>query len=442
MSLLSPLNNAFGLDIGDRSLKLVQVGPHHKPGTPFRITAWGNIDVPEGILDRGEINDIKQATAQLSKLLSRTTGHLRGRAVVACLPEARSFVKVIELSGDTNKAAVAKAVSQEIEQNIPLPINEIYYDWHLVDESISEPEAKKSGEKRKKKGKKDEKGKDAAQEKPEEEPEKEGQEPKKGEEKAEEAAEQGTDKPEKESGKESEEEAVEEQEQKDTKPIRVMLAAAPKQLVDNYVKMIEGAGLAPVALEIEATAIARAMVPMSDTLDNPLGILDIGATRSSLIVCDQGAMQMSISIPISGNELTRIISEKLNISLADAELVKIECGLDAHRCEDKMWNILLPMIDDMAAKIRNALRFYRIGFPSGKKVERMVLCGGGAHFRDIDNVLSRKLTIKVRRGDPLVNVNRLPKRFAKDAALSYTTALGLALRASNERERYRHSFRL
>lgn len=441
MSLLSPLNNAFGLDIGDRSLKLVQVGPHHKPGTPFRITAWGNIDVPEGILDRGEINDISQATAHLSKLLGRISGHLRGRAVVACLPEARSFVKVIELSGETNKAAVAKAVSQEIEQNIPLPIGEIYYDWHLVDESVAEPEptAKKKDKKKGKKGKADEEAK----------PKEEGAaEPASEEEEAEEkktgqAAEPKSEQPENADEAEPKGEAPSQPEQPpDAKPIRVMLAAAPKQLVDNYVKMIEGAGLAPVALEIEATAIARAMVPMNDELNNPIGILDIGATRSSLIVCDEGAMQMSISIPISGNELTRIISEKLNISLADAELVKIECGLDAHRCEDKMWNILLPIIDDMAAKIRNALRFYRIGFPSGKKVERMVLCGGGAHFRDIDNVLSRKLTIKVRRGDPLVNVNRLPKRFPKEAALSYTTALGLALRASNERERYRHSFRL
>ena len=440
MSLMNPLTHAFGLDIGDRTFKIVQVAKRRHPTAPYRITAWGSVDVPEGVLERGEIRDLDKATECLTSLLGKIHGRLKGRAVVGCLPEARSFVKVIELEDVRGAEAIGRAVLKEIEQNIPLPIDEIYYDWHLV-EHHAHPAAPKPTDAEIREG-------DVAQGNSTEKE----RELKAAEGGATKAAGTGEGRP---PGTETEPKIPMkdgEAPEKETQPppeadrlasrTRIMLAAAPKKLVDNYVTMMEMAGLAPIALEIEATAIARAIVPFDDSLDEPLGILDIGATRSSLIVCDEEAMQMSISVPLSGNELTEIISRELKISLTDADLVKIECGLDAHRCEDKMWSILLPLIDDMTNKIRNALRFYHIGFPSGKKVERLYLCGGGAHFRDIDNVLSRKLTIKARRGDALVNVSKVPKSFPQDLSLAYTTAIGLALRASDENERFHHSFRV
>ncbi|MBN1585081.1 pilus assembly protein PilM [Candidatus Uhrbacteria bacterium] len=384
MPLANPLKHAFGLDIGDRSFKLTQVSRSRNGGGHYRLTAWGSVDVPEGVMERGEIVDPEKATECLKRLLVRAKGRLRGRATVGCLPEARSFVKVMEINQTENLSAIQKEVAREIEQNIPLPTEEIYHDWQSMGRLAPTERA------------------DAAVP-----PEGEGDE--KG----------------MENGK-----------------MRIMLAAAPRKLVDGYVNMMEAAGLAPIALEVEATAITRAMIPTDDATDEPIGILDIGATRSSLIVCDRGAMRMSISIPLSGNELTEIISERLGINLTDAERVKVECGLDAHRCEDRMWSILLPLIDDMSNKIRNALRFYRIGFPDGKKIERIALCGGGANFRDIDTVLSRKLTIKARRGNALANVDRLPKGFSKDLSLTYATAIGLAIRAAEESRNFHRSFRI
>ncbi len=421
MPLMNPLNYAFGLDIGDRSFKIAQVARHSSKKTPRKLTAWGSVDVPEGIMERGEIVDPEKAAEHLIKLVSEAKGRLKGRAVVGCLPEARSFVKVIEMEQSSDRDVIRKAVSKEIEQNIPLPTEEIYYDWHLIGQERKTPILQPTPEKPL-----------AVAEKTEET------------EKKDEVKSTETENSEQEQVLEStqKEDAPQAPPPEEHKMMRVMLAAAPRTLVDGYVQMMETAGLAPVALEIEATAIARAIIPTNDPLNEPLGILDIGATRSSLIICDEDAMQMSISVPLSGNELTEIISEKLEIELTDAELVKIECGLDAHRCEDKMWNILLPIVDDISNKIRNSLRFYRITFPTGKKIEKLILCGGGAYFRDIDTVLSRKLTIKVKRGDSLVNLSKLPKDFSEEGSLSYTTAIGLALRASDENERFRHSFRI
>lgn len=393
MALFNPLSDAFGLDIGDRTFKLVQVAKRrHGKNSPYRIVGWNSVDVPEGVMERGEIKDLAKAVERLNQLLRSPRGSVRGRAAVACLPEAKTFIKIIEAESGASEEMLRKAVMTEIEQNIPLPPEEIYFDWQNIDEKTKAEAAAAQKEEKKK-----------AEEKPEGE---EVEQPK---------------------------------EQETAKAMnRILMGAAPKQLVDDYTSLLEGAGLAPIALEIEATAISRAIVPERETIEEAVGILDIGATRSSLVIYDAGALQMSISIPISGMAITKLVSESLGVSVDDAELLKRECGLDANRCEDKMWKILLPLIDDMTEKIRNALRFYRIGFPSGKKIERLYLCGGGAQFHEIDSVLSRKLTIKVRRGDALANVDgRLPKDFPKGDALTYATAIGLAIRAADENEKYK-----
>lgn len=398
---LNPLSNAFGLDIGDRSLKIAQTTRRH--GTHgYRITAWGSVDLPEGVMDRGEVMDADKCVTALNQLLKECRGKLRGRAVVACLPEVKSFIKIIDVPKDANDAAINKAISLELEQNVPLPLDEIYYDWQILGDKLM-PAAKLETPVAAEVAKAAEAGKDD-QPKPTD---------------AAKPAEAPAPAP------------------PAATEMRVLVGAAPKVVIDGYTAVLERAGLVPVALEIEATAIARSIVPVKDD-QQAIGILDIGATRSALIIYDAGVIQMSISIPISGLAITKLVSDSLKVTMEDAELLKVECGLDVNRCEDKMWRILYPLIEDITEKIRNALRFYKIGFPNGKKIETLYLCGGGAQFREIDTVLSRKLALKVTRGNPLANIDEhLPKGFPTELSLNYTTALGLAIRASDEIGKYR-----
>lgn len=409
---LNPLSSAFGLDIGDRSMKLIQV-TRHRGKNPYRLTGWGSVELPEGIMDHGQITDMDKMVASLERLLKESQGRVRGRAVAACLPEVKSFIKVINVPRGSEEAAIKKAVRTELEQNVPLPIEEIYYDWQIISETpapvMAEPEKKADAKT----------GADQVAE----------AEDKSGTEKP-------ADKPKTDLPDKNKSAAV----PTPAAASRLLIGAAPKKIIDDYATMMERAGLAPIALEIEATAITRAIIPERLLTDEAVGILDIGATRSALIIYDGGTIQMSISIPISGLAITELVAESLKVSLDDAELLKRECGLDVNRCEDKMWRILYPLIDDITEKIRNAIRFYKIGFPAGKKIETIYLCGGGAQFREIDTVLSRKLAIKVDRGDGLTNLDsHLPKNFPKSLTLNYTTAIGLAIRAADENLKYRSS---
>ncbi len=381
---LNPFSQAYGIDVGDKTLKVVQVLRSGRKNPTYRLVAWGQIELPEASIENGEILNKDEVTKRLSELIAKAEGRLKGRAAVACLPEAKSFIKIIDQPVDASNEEISKAIMSELEMNIPLPIGDIYHDWQKM---------KKTSKTARKVGRQ----KDAQKSNEVDEP----------------------------------------TESKAEEKIRILIGAAPRVTVDSYVEIMEGSGSMPIGLEIEATAICRAIVPDASEDNQAIGILDIGAARSALIIYDDGAIQMSISIPISGHAITKLVSESLKVSMEDAEVLKRECGLDMNRCEDKMWNILSPLIDDITEKIRNALRFYKIGFPSGKKIETLYLCGGGALFREIDTVLSRKLAIKVLRADPLVNLSsKFPRKFPKDEALAYTTAIGLAIRATDELAAY------
>ncbi len=395
----NPLSHAFGLDLGDRSFKLIQITRKRSKTSPFFLSAWGSVDVPAEVMDNGDILQMDAAIALLKRLLKESQGRLRGKTVVASLPEAKTFVKVIRVSADMDDDALRKAVAEEVRQNIPLPLEELYFDWQRIlaptastsaDVTISDDDDVDDGH----------------------------------------APAIATQAPE--YGDDAADATIATDATTDTRH-GVLIAAAPRDLVDKYAALIEGAGLIPAAMEIEGMAVTRAIVPDAKMDKVRLAMLDIGATRSSLIIYDENTLQISIGIPISGNQITQVVAEKLGVESEEAERMKIECGLDVQLCEDRMWNILLPFIDEMSERIRNALRFYRIGFESGKRIDRVYLCGGGAYFKEIDTVLSRKLGIKVRRGNAFVNLNeKLPKRFPTANGLSYATAIGLALRAIEE----------
>lgn len=386
--MFNPFEYAFGLDIGDRTFKLVQV-KKRRGLQKYRLTAWNQVEVPAGMFERGEITDAEKAAALIREMLATAHGKVRGAAVAACLPEPKTFIKIIDAVG-APEDGLRKAVRKEIEQTIPLPPDEVAYDWQTISAPAALDTEKAGGLEGLRTGE------SSSQSPPALQP----------------------------SGSPA-----------TPAPKRVLIGAAPKTLVNSYVDLLERAGLAPFALEIEADSIARALVPLSKYSEEALGLLDIGGTRSSLIIHDGGTVQMSISVPVSGQAITDTISTTLDIEVEEAERIKLECGLDAGRCDDKLWKVLLPLIDDLVEKIRNALRFYKASFPSGRKIETVLLCGGGATFRDVDTVLARKLAVKVRRGDPLINLERaLPADFPKNMAPAFATAIGLAIRAADEIE--------
>lgn len=213
------------------------------------------------------------------------------------------------------------------------------------------------------------------------------------------------------------------------KRLPILLGVAPRAIVDSYTQALTAAKLMPTTLEIEAAAIVRSlMLAHAGPTSSAVMIIDIGAARTGLIVHDQNTIQFAVSLPISGQKITSTIATTLNLTEAQAEKAKILCGLDPKKCHGAMADILHAVMDDLVRRIRESIVFYAEHFPGGHKINKVILCGGGANFKSIDEYLGDKLEVEVKRGNPWLNLEPSPAPLKPSELIAYSTAIGLALR--------------
>ncbi len=228
----------------------------------------------------------------------------------------------------------------------------------------------------------------------------------------------------------------------------VLITAAPKDYVDDFVKILKDAGLRPLALEVESQATARSLVASAN---EAVIIADIDTMRSSLIIYDQGTLQFTSSLPIAGNAFTESIAKALTIDFGTAEKIKREVGLGspasgAKARGDKVKKALLPVLNNLINEIKNTIRFYEEHSQEDRKISRLLLAGGSSKLKLVPSFLHEKLThqeevehplrslpgIKVELGNPWVKVRRgiggQTPPLSREDSLSYATAIGLALR--------------
>ncbi len=219
----------------------------------------------------------------------------------------------------------------------------------------------------------------------------------------------------------------------------VLIAALPKKTVDPYISCLKKANLKPLALEIESLAIARALIKNEATV-SPVLLIDLGETRTGFVVFSGNSLKFTSSIPVSSQSFTEIISKALKINPAEAEELKIQYGLqtDTKKKGSQVFEALIPALSDLIEQIKRYLNYYQTHAshehlpPDGKGVAKILLCGGGANLKGLPLFLNTYFKIPVEIGNPWINILPEPQKEAPELplekSLSYTTALGLALR--------------
>lgn len=119
----------FGLDISDRSIKLIKIERRRKQKV---IVSFSKMEIPPNIIKAGEIKDIEKFASLVKKLIRETRGKkIDSPYVVASLPEEKTFSQVIALPKMTEEEA-KQAIHFEAEKYIPYSINDVYLDCQQV----------------------------------------------------------------------------------------------------------------------------------------------------------------------------------------------------------------------------------------------------------------------------------------------------------------------
>lgn len=361
MLLSNPFAGAFGLDIGDLSIKLIQLERRRnlKWQSYYHIKELRSVTLPAGYIVGGEIQQPEMVRQKLLWLLGKDGKKSRYKKIgspyaIVDLPEPKTFLKLISIDLPQEELT-DEDVLYQAKKHLPFELEETYLDWQFISP---------------------------------------GNVP----------------------GKSS----------------RVLIGAAPKVIADSYTYLLESVGLSPIALEVEALSLARALITAGKNYEGEArGLLDLGATRSAFIVYDQGTVQFSTSLTFSGELINTALMQGLKLDYLVAEELKIKNGL----AYDQRYPAYLKIVSDLAAtlteEIKRALLFYKQHFPEQNPITHLTLGGGMANFKNLDNFLARKLKIAAHPGAVFKNLGRQPiDHLTPEQSLAFISAIGLSLRAA------------
>lgn len=210
--------------------------------------------------------------------------------------------------------------------------------------------------------------------------------------------------------------------------MEVLLVAAPKSLIEKYMKILKFAGLNPVSLETETTAVVRSLVQRIEGSPSTM-IISIGASTTDLTIVSENQISFTRSIATGGLALARGVASDLGFELDQAvEYVKTY-GLDSTQLEGKVMQSIKPVFDVVVNEVRRALAYYVTKHPE-KPVKRVVLAGGTAKLPGMVLYLAEALGLEVQIGNPWDGI-ALPGNISKkliDEGTSYSVAVGLGLK--------------
>lgn len=215
----------------------------------------------------------------------------------------------------------------------------------------------------------------------------------------------------------------------------VTVSVFPEKLAQDYTDLLKNAQLMPLSLEIEAQAIARAVVP--NDFEETCIVVDIGRTRSGVSIVSNGLVRFTTTIDVGGDVLGGTIQKELpNLSPEEVVRLKNQEGLHYKGNE-----AVATVFRNFARALRNEIERYYIYWHTHLKekeskflqhpsISRVFLTGGNANVAGLEDFLSHELFLSVERANVWVNVSPFddhvpPVSF--EESLGYASAIGLAL---------------
>lgn len=376
-----------GLDIGSKFMKAVELVPGRNGVT---VKAMGMAPTPPEVMDSGVIVDPKTLGDAVKKML-KEAGISTKRTVSSVAGQGALVVRVIEVP-KMSDSELAEAMKWEVERHVPFAADEVIMDFQPVIRADADPDAEN---------------------------------------------------------------------------MEVLMAVAQQEMVDRHVNMLFAAGLSPAAIDVESLAAARCLIELGP---DPYGkktvaIINIGAATTDIGIFRDGILAFPRTLPLAGDTMTAAIAQQLGVDEEQAEELKrrhgevilteapavqaptvgegfydlsaeqptagvstgatdFDLGETAQPTEtmpvaastadpttQQVFMAIAPTLGELVAEFRRSIEYYT-GRTADGHVDEILLCGGTAGLKNLDQFLSIELGIPTRVADAF--------KYASVAARSYS----------------------
>ena len=193
------------------------------------------------------------------------------------------------------------------------------------------------------------------------------------------------------------------------KPIgyKLLLLAAPKQLIQSYEKLAQAIGLSIAALDYNGNSVFQAA--KDECSDGVQLIVKVDEKGTLLMVLEDGATTLNRTIPYGIDEAikglmqtdifgdTKDYEKAVNIARSKQVLMPSfeECDVEDPKEEFAVRSELTLTLRSLAGGIIRVIDYYNANH-NQRPVEKMLITGLGADFTGLDVLLTSEIGLKIR----------------------------------------------
>ncbi|MCW2973180.1 MAG: type pilus assembly protein PilM [Thermoleophilia bacterium] len=322
---------AVGLDITPTALVAVSL---RKKGRAYGISTHAETPLAPGIVADGEVLDAEALASAIRAFWAEHS--IKERTVAVGIANQRCVTRIIEMPRIKNTKQLREALSFEVADNLPIPIEEVIWDFHTVA-----------------------RWKDS------------------------------------DSGGEKERHVVVMAYRESVEGFRDAIVQAGLK-----VARIDLAAFALMRAGLPAVKLALVSEGEDTETESIVALLDVGPTTTNVVISRNGICELNRMVAFGTQHFTQTLVEQFGWELADASRVSLEAGIsplggmespgdpysDARR-------VMQFVADPFAQEVTTSLDYYTHASGGLHRVNRIVIAGEGALLRGIDQRFAQEIHV-------------------------------------------------
>ncbi len=175
----------------------------------------------------------------------------------------------------------------------------------------------------------------------------------------------------------------------------VLVVAVPKRIIDSYMRFFELVGLELCAIETTISAASRLIAETDSSASTPSILIDLGSVSVDLSIYDK-ILVVNGTVPGGGDNFREQIKDRLNVTSAEADTIKMKYGLGISKKQSEIREALGGQLDSLTKEIRRVVRYYEERTEGKSKIGQIITMGGGANMPGLTDYLTDSLRLPTR----------------------------------------------
>ncbi|MDP9404631.1 MAG: type IV pilus assembly protein PilM [Actinomycetota bacterium] len=186
--------------------------------------------------------------------------------------------------------------------------------------------------------------------------------------------------------------------------MRILLAAAQKDMVRTHLAAVQGAGLSASAVDLIPFALVRALLgsggqAFAETVAE--AIVCIGGGVTNVVVHERGIPRFVRILLVGGDDISDAIARELDVDLDEAEDLKRRADISSSDPNvARAGQVVLDRLAPLVEEIRGSLDYY-LAQSQSSPIDRVLVTGGGSRTPGLMERLQSQLGGRVEPARPL-----------------------------------------